>query len=108
MAVHTQQIPGGELILRFEGEFAAPDAWRLHEVVGAAPALATVVLDFTQVRHFEDFAVALMAPDLVATSGLRIRVRGLGLHQQRILEYFGVRGLGAEPRHTPVPGELRA
>ncbi len=102
MSVAADEIPGGEVLLRFEGDFEARDAWKVHEILGAAGARAPVVLDFSQVRHFEDFAIALLAPDLAAAGGSRVRLRGLGMHQLRILEYFGVRRpdsreLGDEP-----------
>lgn len=90
MASQTQEIPGGEVLLRFEGRFEASDAWRVHEALGAAGGGWPVVLDFSQVRQFEDSAIALLAPDLVASGRPRVRMRGLGLHQQRILEYLGV------------------
>lgn len=109
MAVQAQEVPGGELVLRFDGDFAAPDAWKVHEVLLGADPVHDVVLDFSQVHRFEDFAVALMAPDLVASSNLHVRLRGLGLHQQRILEYFGVRPSARDERarRDGFRGEVR-
>jgi anti-anti-sigma regulatory factor len=92
MSVKSLEVPGGELVLRLEGGFEAPDAWKVHEALQSADRASPVVLDFTRVHRFEDFAISLVAPDLAATGGLRIRVRGLGRHQRRILEYFGVKG----------------
>ncbi|HEY7725278.1 MAG TPA: hypothetical protein VH880_08085 [Anaeromyxobacteraceae bacterium] len=97
MAVETVGLPGGEVLLRFEGTFEAQDAWRVREALRGGGA--RVVLDFGQVRIFQDFAIALIAPDIAAAGDTPVRVRGLGLHQRRILEYFGV---------TPAPAEERA
>ncbi len=98
MSVHTTEIPGSEILLRLTGDFEAADAWKVHEAIQGAVRGSHVVLDFSQVRHFEDFAIALIAPDLVATASHRIRIRGLGLHQRRILEYFGVKGSALDER----------
>ncbi len=100
MAVEVFEREGGELILLFQGEFAAQDARDIHRVL-AAHRFGTVTLDFTRVQRFEDFAVALLAPYLVATGGRPARVRGLGQHQRRILEYFGVPGPSLSDRAGP-------
>jgi hypothetical protein len=101
MPVKSQVNPGAEVLLRFEGNFEASDAGRVHEALASASPEGPVVLDFTQVRHFEDFAIALIAPDLMAPGRPRVRLRGLGLHQERLLEYFGVqRGRGGESAAT--------
>ncbi len=94
MSMQASEEPGGELVLHLEGGFDAKDARRVHEALRSADRAVGVVLDFTRVRTYEDFAIALVAPDLVATGGLRIRLRGLGQHQARLLEYLGVRGAG--------------
>lgn len=98
MSIQTTEIAGSELLLRLTGDFEAADAWQVHEAIQGAGRGALVVLDFSQVRHFEDFAIALIAPDLVATPSHRVRIRGLGLHQRRILEYFGVKGAALDER----------
>ncbi len=98
MSVQTTEVPGAELLLRLAGDFEAADAWKVHESIQGAERGSHVVLDFSQVRRFEDFAIALIAPDLVATAAHTIRIRGLGLHQRRILEYFGVKGSALDER----------
>jgi len=98
MSVQSTEIPGSEILLRLTGDFEAADAWQVHEAIQGAARGSQVVLDFNQVRRFEDFAIALIAPDLVATSAHKIRIRGLGLHQRRILEYFGVKGSALDER----------
>jgi len=98
MSVQTTEIPGCELLMRLTGDFEAADAWKVHETIEGAERGSHLVLDFSQVHRFEDFAIALIAPDLVATSAHKIRIRGLGLHQRRILEYFGVKSAALDER----------
>jgi hypothetical protein len=109
MAVQTVEVPGGEVLLRFEGTFEAQDARRVREVLRAGGASRPrLVLDFGQVRHFHDFAIALIAPDIAATGASPVRVRGLGFHQWRILEYFGVRpALAEDPARREAEAEAR-
>jgi hypothetical protein len=88
---------GGERVaLRLDGTFDAPAAWRLHEELAGLDPSAALVLDFTRVRDFHDFAVALLAKDLVARRG-RIGTRGLCQHQHRLLRYFGFEEGAAAP-----------
>jgi len=109
MSVERLEVPGGELLIRVDGDFGAPDAFRVREEMQQAGRSLLLVLDFGQVRAFEDFAIALLAPDL-AVRGARCRVRGLGQHQRRILEYFGVKDPESDDgaRRDEEPAEARA
>lgn len=49
-----------------------------------------VVVDFSRVRDFYDFAVALLAHRLSSQSGSRVIMTGLREHQLRMFRYFGV------------------
>lgn len=90
MSMERLEARGGEVVLRFEGGFGVVEARKAHQALEAVGPRRSVVLDFSRVRTFEDHAIAAVAPDL--TSGSRVRVRGLGMHQRRLLEYFGVKG----------------
>ncbi len=84
--------------------FAVEEANRLDEMVGAHGRLTELILDFSDVRQFEDAAVVPLARTLRALSSTRVRLRGLTLHQQRMLRYFGVDlDAVAPPAPTPVP-----
>lgn len=96
MSMQTLEAPGGEIVLRFDGGFGVAEARRAHQALAAAGRACPVVLDFSRVRSFEDHAIAAVAPDLV--SGRMVRVRGLGMHQRRLLEYFGVKGADPDGR----------
>jgi len=97
MAVQAAVVSGGDIVLRMAGEFRVADAWEVHESMRLAER-GRVVLDFSQVRVFDDFAIALLAPNLVEPGRRGIRIRGLSGHQCRILEYFGVASLALEGR----------
>jgi anti-anti-sigma regulatory factor len=98
MAAQARSVHVGETTVALEAHFDAADAWAVHEAIRSADRRRPLVIDFTQVHTYEDFAVALLAPDLGAPGELRIRVRGLGAHQRRLLEYFGVTSLAIEHR----------
>jgi hypothetical protein len=85
---------GNEVVLSFSDRFDAAEGWRLHDVLAKLEPGTRVTLDFSKVRDFHDFAIALLARDLESLSG-RIRTRGLCQHQLRMLRYFGV--------ETPCP-----
>lgn len=108
MSMERLESPGGGIVLRFEEGFGAAEARKAHQALEGAGRACPVVLDFSRVRRFEDSAIAVVAPDLVSDAGPRVRIRGLGMHQRRILEYFGVKGavLDESPRSDaePVPG----
>lgn len=82
--------PGGEILIRVDGTFDAPAAWDVRGRLGAIPATTSVVIDFSQVREFNDLGVAVMASGLAPGQGPRVMVRGLRQHQHRMFRYFGV------------------
>lgn len=92
------------VVLSLEGTFDAAHAWRLHDTLAQLTRRPRVSLDFRDVRIFHDFAIALLARDLLAGAG-RIQATGLCQHQRRILKYFGVGDVGlGEPSAPEAPG----
>jgi len=93
--VRTVQEGGDRVVLRLEGTFDAAEAWRVHDMLAHLAPRTRLSLDFREVRAFHDFAIALLAQDLLARRGL-VEANGLCMHQRRILKYFGVdeAGLG--------------
>lgn len=88
--MHTE-LAHGSLHLRFGRQFGVPEARRLSETIRSFGPLRKVTLDFTDVRDFEDCACDLLAATLRANQALNFVLRGLTLHQSRVLGYFGVR-----------------
>jgi STAS domain len=82
-------VGGDRVEVRLDGTFDAAEAWRLHDLLAKVPPGSSVWLDFSQVRSFHDFAIALLAQDLAALRGF-LETTGLCQHQRRILGYFGV------------------
>jgi hypothetical protein len=90
-------VQNGAVMLRFHETFDAPDAGRVREAIAAQDDGVPLVIDFSQVRHFQDYALARIAPDLAGATGRRrIRLHGLGPHQLRLLGYFGFRQAAGE------------
>ena len=84
--------------LTLEGTFDSAAAWRVHGLLAHLAPGTRVLLDFRGVRAFHDFAIALLARDILAMRGY-IDAAGLCHHQRRILKYFGVdeTSLGESP-----------
>lgn len=80
----------GTIELSFESTFTVPDAEQLQGTVQTLRPFARLVLDFTAVREFQDAAIPVLASTLNALATGEIVVRGLTLHQWRLLGYFGV------------------
>lgn len=78
----------GEVTIRVEGEFDSGEACRLVGWLREVPQHERLVLDFSAARHCQDFGLATIAGELTGRS--EVRVRGLSLHQQKLLGYFGV------------------
>lgn len=89
MALRTQVIPGGEMLLSFEERIEPSDAPALREVLGAASGWR-LVLDFGRLSHIEDYSLAILAPEILAAEASDVRLRGLGHHHLRLLQYLGL------------------
>ena len=109
----SNEEPGNRVVIRLEGTFDAAEAWRVHDAIQRLEA-ERVVLDFREVRACHDFAIALLAKDLIERRG-RVEVTGLCQHQRRILRYFGAdevdlgeprAGGPAERAGSPLPADL--
>ncbi len=81
----------GTLQMRFGRRFAAAEAERLEETIVALGPVNRLTLDFSDVREFEDAAFVPLARTLRSLDATaRVSMRGLTLHQRRMLKYFGV------------------
>jgi hypothetical protein len=84
--MHVEASPGA-LLMRFGVRFAVTEAERLQEAVVAFAPFGLLTLDFRNVRHFEDAAVVPLAKTLRVLLSVDVRMRGLTLHQERMLKY---------------------
>lgn len=84
----------GEVVIRIGGAFDRTTASRLAGWLGELPSKEPLVVDFSGVRDCEDFGLASVARGLASHD--RLVLRGLTLHQRRMLRYFGVTFAPAE------------
>lgn len=89
--------PGAEdpLVLRLDGVFDGASAWDLRHLLERSAAETPgrpVIVDFSAVRDFYDFGVAVLAHGLAQRPAHLppVRLRGLRTHQLRMFGYFGV------------------
>ena len=78
-------------VMSLEGTFDVPGARVLKNALDRMTPGDRILVDFTRVRDFNDFALAVLAQALLSEGATNARVRGLRLHQVRLLRYFGVR-----------------
>ena len=78
---------GNKVFVKLEGTFDGRTALELRKVLDAL-SKREVVLDFTKVRHFVDFAVAVLTREL-DRQRLDVQLRGLPTHHERVFRYFG-------------------
>jgi len=93
---------GNKVLVKLEGTFDGRTALELRKLLDAL-GKREVVLDFTQVRHFVDFAVAVLTREL-DRQRLDVQLRGLQLHHERVFRYFGF-GSGQAPGAFYQPEE---
>jgi hypothetical protein len=90
MALSTKSTDAGEILLTAGSDFLTEDAWRIHECVDRAPSGSRITIDFRRVRECHDFALSLLARDLL-NGRVRMDVQGMTQHQEHVLSFFGVR-----------------
>ena len=72
--------------ITLEGTFDANAAAALCRTLGTIGP-EPVEIDFSRVRHFVDFAVAVLTAGL---QGRAVELRGLSRHQEAVFRYFGI------------------
>jgi len=89
------------------GRFDGVSAWELAARL-TEERLPLAVLDFSRCNEFHDYGVAVLSQALVGLVGLRVQLRGLRQHQERVFKCFGVDVAelahpGEPPRIEPAP-----
>ena len=81
---------GPDLIrLTMGTDFHPEDAWQIHEILDRTDAGSRIELDFRRVRDCADFALSLLARDILNGRAV-FDLQGMTQHQERVLSYFGV------------------
>ncbi len=86
LAIH-REATDSRVMLRLGGVFNADAAAALQEALEAEDK--PVVVDFSRVREFYDFAVGLLANGILRHTS-RVSLSGLNDHQRRMFRSFGV------------------
>lgn len=89
MAFTVDRLGPGSMRLVMGAAFLPEDAWQIHELIDRSDTGTRVELDFGRVRDCADFALSLLARDVLA-GRVVIDLRGMTQHQERVLSYFGV------------------
>ncbi|MFL5313123.1 MAG: hypothetical protein ACJ79H_22040 [Myxococcales bacterium] len=71
------------------GRFEAISAWELAARL-TEERLPCAVLDFSRCQEFHDYAIAVLSQAVLGVPGLRVQLRGLRQHQERVFKCFGV------------------
>jgi hypothetical protein len=85
----SETSASADLLYRFERRFGPAEARALVKTLAAADPGSHVTLDFSDVREFEDVAVGALAEALTGCTRDLVDLRGLSLHQRRMLRYLG-------------------
>ena len=89
MAFSIDHHAAGDLQLTMGYDFLPEDAWQVHELIERTAAGTRVTVDFRKVRFCGDFALSLLARDLLAPH-VTVDLQGMTQHQERVLSYFGM------------------
>ena len=102
------EVARNTALVKFGTRFAPAEAERLYDVAQSLAPHSQLTVDFTEIRDFHDSAFILLAKALGARPGFKIVLRGLTIHQSRMLAYFGFGQGGNAARRTGDIGSKRA
>lgn len=85
--VETSPVPP---CIELQGVFDARAARSALETLRRYVGMNLVLVDFSKVRFFQDFALDLFAQELSQLPGIRLQTRGLPGHPARLLEYLHI------------------
>jgi len=102
-----REARGDTAIYVLSGRFEGISAWELAARL-TEEQLPSAVLDFSRCHEFHDYAIAVLSQALLGLLGLRVQLRGLRQHQERVFKCFGVDVAelshpGERPRAAAVP-----
>lgn len=89
MAFTIDPLGPGSIRLSMGSDFLTEDAWQIHELLEHTDGGTRIELDFRRVRDCADFALSLLARDILS-GRVTFDLRGMTQHQERVLSYFGV------------------
>jgi hypothetical protein len=96
MAFSIERRGPGVLRLEMGHDFLTEDAWQIHELADRTDSGTRIELDFRAVRDCHDFALSLLARDILS-GRVVFDLQGMTQHQERVLSYFGVSAGARDP-----------
>lgn len=78
------------LRVRMGATFGAPDVTRVEEAVEALGPFSHLTIDFAAVRQCDDASLARLVRSLLPSARGALTLRGLTLHQWRLLARLGI------------------
>jgi hypothetical protein len=89
MAYTVDRLGPGAIRVTMGTDFRPEDAWQIHELLEKTDPGTHVEVDFRRVRECADFALSLLARDILG-GRVHVDMQGMSQHQERVLSYFGV------------------
>jgi hypothetical protein len=80
----------GTVLIKLGRRFASPDAERLGQTLESLAPFSQLIMDFTDVREFPDASFFSLLKALPALADVTVVLRGLTLHQSRLMKYLGL------------------
>lgn len=87
----------GKLRIEVGEAFLPDDALRIRVLIARTAPGTPVEIDFRDVRHCHDFALSLLAQELLGGRAA-VAVLGMSQHHERLLAYLGVPPRPSEDR----------
>jgi anti-anti-sigma regulatory factor len=88
MSIARRSHRTGHVLLAVAGSFGVADARELHGLLSELAPDGHVIVDFHDVRVFDDSAIGDLGRELASPYGAHVELRGLSEHQHRLLQYM--------------------
>jgi hypothetical protein len=85
----TRETRGDVATYIVSGRLEGTGAWELAARL-TEERLPCAILDFSRCHEFQDYAIAVLAQSVIGLPGLRVKLRGLRQHQERVFKCFGI------------------
>jgi len=96
--MHVEAQDGTVILKVLGGSFASRDAERMAELLGSLAPFSQLVLDFSKVRQCDNAALLPLVEMLRRFRNAAVVLRGLTLHEARLLRYLGLRASEVQAR----------
>lgn len=91
MSIALRSHRTGHVVLMVAGSFGAGEARELRHMLAELAPEERVVVDFHEVRLFDEGAVETLGSELASGEAGHVEIRGLPEHQHHVLRSMGAR-----------------